>query len=109
MKGALQLRDTMEFADYGDEINAMAGADDALWQEGLSRLARRIEGPAVVHEGPATLTASDVDEMLAREYPMTLEDLAQKIEYVIGREDSYVQAGTAACRDEHLAALADRP
>ncbi len=112
MKATTLLRDTMEFEDYRNYVQSAeqnSGSQDALWQEGIERLADSLDGPAQIHEGPAILTASDIDEMLAREYPMILEDLAQRIEYVLGQEDAYIKPGTADRLAERVEELKNRP
>jgi len=112
MKAAVLMADTMDFSSYRDQIAEMkenASAEEALWLEGISRLADRLEGPLAVMESAPTLSASDVDEMVAREYPMTLEDLAQRIEYVVGSEKAHIEAGTAARLREHVEAFEARP
>ncbi len=112
MKATLLLRDSATFTEFRDTVNTLknqASADDALWQEGITRLADNLAGPVAVHENNTSLTASDVDEMLAREYPMTLEDLAQHLEYVAGHDEAFIQEGASARLAEHLAELKDRP
>jgi hypothetical protein len=112
MKAAMLLRDTMDFESYRDEIGNMktaSSAEDPVWQEGIARLAQSLEGPIPVHTGPATLTPSDVDQLLAREYPMSIEDLALRIEYVMGQDNAYVQPGTALRLQEHVVELEKRP
>ena len=112
MKATTLLRDSMEFAEYRSHVQAMdqtSSAEDALWQEGIDRLSKRLEGPTQIHEGPAILTPSDIDEMLAREYPMMLEDLALLVEYTLGQEDAYIKPGTAARLAERVEELKDRP
>lgn len=113
MKAVVLLQDSMEFDDYRNHVNAIStqgdGSSDALWEEGIERLASRLEGPLEVHKGPAILTPDDIDGMLAREYPMILEDLAQRIEYILSHEDSYVKTGTAEHLETRLIELRNRP
>ena len=112
MKATLLMREQLEFATFRNEVKRLQGeasGEDPLWAEGITRLADRIAGPVAVHSGAPTLTANDVDEMLAREYPMTLEDLAQHLEYVTGQEDAYVAPGTSDRLREHIAELQKLP
>jgi hypothetical protein len=112
MKALLKLKNEMEFADFRDTVRNVQNniADnDAVWKEGVSRLAEKLDGPVAVHTGPPTLTPSNIDEMLAREYPMTLEDLAQKLEYIAANENSYVQQGTAKRLNNRIQQLEERP
>jgi len=112
MKATLLMREQLEFSTFRNEVKRLQGeasGEDPLWAEGITRLADRIAGPVAVHSGAPTLTANDVDEMLAREYPMTLEDLAQHLEYVTGQEDAYVAPGTSDRLREHIAELQKLP
>jgi len=112
MKATLLLRESLDFESFRSEVNQLqnqATSEDALWQEGITRLATRLQGPAQVHEGTATLRASDVDELLAREYPMSLEDLAQHLESIVGQEDAYVEQGTADRLNERIDQLKKQP
>lgn len=112
MKAALRLREDMEFEEYRNEVNRIrsrATDDDSLWQEGISRLSESLKGPAEVVGGTPTLTGDDVDELLAREYPMMLEDLAQQLEYVTSREDAYISTEAVEALDQRLQELQDRP
>lgn len=113
MKAAVLLADTMSFEEYRKEINSLqdsaSAEEDPLWAEGITRLAHRLEGPAEVMATEPSLSPSDIEEMLAREYPMTLEDLAQQVEYVTGKDDAVVTPGTAAVLEEHLEQLDTRP
>ena len=112
MKATTLLRDTMAFEDYRNYVQTAeqnSGSQDALWQEGIERLSDSLDGPAQIHEGPAILTPSDIDEMLAREYPMILEDLAQRLEYVLSKEDAYIQPGTAERLASRVEELKNRP
>ncbi len=113
MKATMLLRDTMEFDAYRSHVEMArqksSQSNDALWNEGITRLAKQLEGPAVIHDGPAILTPGNIDEMLAREYPMILEDLAQRVEYVLKTEESYVYPGTAARLAERIKELKNRP
>jgi hypothetical protein len=112
MKAALLMRDTVDFETYRTAVGALQRAsseDDPLWQEGITRLATRLQGPAPVHEATAALTPSDVDALLAREYPMTLEDLAQNLEWIASRESVYVKPGTAAHLAARIAELKKQP
>ncbi len=102
----------MNFVDYRDTVNQLnnsSSADDAVWQEGIKRLAESLVGPVSALSGPATVTPDGIDEALAREYPMTLEDLAQKLENVVSSNDSYVQEGTTTRLEERLEELNNRP
>ncbi len=112
MKAALLMRDTMDFPEYRNAVNAMAGSAtdaDPLWKDGISRLAKSIEGPAEILEKPQALLPSDIDEMLAIEYPMMLEDLALRIEYVMSHPDCFIQKGTADRLNSHIGKLRDLP
>lgn len=112
MKATMLMRDAMAFEDYRREVNRLSaqGANtDPLWQEGISRLSTRLEGPLPVHDAAPTLTRSDIDERLAREFPMTLEDLAQHLEYVLARNDAYIQPGASMRLDERLTELRALP
>jgi len=114
MKAVVLLQDSMEFDDYRNHVKAIStqgdgSSDDALWAEGIERLANRLEGPQEVHMGPAILTPTDIDGMLAREYPMILEDLAQHIEYILSHDDSYVKSGTSEHLEDRLVELKNRP
>lgn len=112
MKAVLLLRDTMEFVDYREQVNAMrdaAAPGEALWTEGMSRLATRLVGPVQVHEAPPALTPENVDMMLAREYPTMLEDLALYVEYLANREGMYVGSGAADRLDARIREIEDSP
>ena len=112
MKATLLLRDTMDFTGYRNEVNGMASTatdEDPLWKEGISRLAKSIEGPAQIHEATPALVPSDIDEMLAREYPMMLEDIALRIEYVISHEGCRIKKGTAERLTSQLKKLQELP
>lgn len=112
MKALLKLRDEMSFSDFRDTVRSAQNGisdNDELWKEGVSRLSEKLDGPVAVHTGPETITPSNIDEMLAREYPMTLEDMAQKLEHIVANEDSYIQHGTAERLNKRLAELKERP
>ena len=112
MKATTLLRNTMEFEDYRNYVQRVeqnSSDQDALWKEGIERLSASLDGPAQIHDGPAILTPSDIDEMLAREYPMILEDLAQRIEYVLKQEDAYIKPGTADRLASRVEELKNRP
>ncbi|MCX7590678.1 MAG: hypothetical protein N2255_03520 [Kiritimatiellae bacterium] len=99
MQALYQLRDRTEFESFRRIVNSLLSeaekAQDEVWREGLSRLANRLKGPVKIHAGPPVLTPHDVEEMLARPFPMMLEDLALFVEYVIRKPQSYVQKGTS--------------
>jgi len=112
MKAAMLLRETLDFDAFRNEIaelNNAADEEDALWDEGILRLNNSIQGPAEIHSGAPTLTPSDVDMMLAREYPMTLEDMAQQLEYVIRQPNAYIQEGTTERLIQRVAENRNRP
>jgi hypothetical protein len=113
MKALLLRRSTMDFVDFRNEVDRLragaAGAEEALWKEGLDRLADRLAGPVPVQAGPPAVTPEDIDEMLAREYPMSMEDLAQHLEYAVEQPDAFIQQGTAARLAERVEALDRQP
>ncbi len=112
MKALMELKKKVSFVEYRDTVNDLyqkSMADDAIWQEGIKRLSESLQGPVQVLSGTETLMVDDIDAALAREYPMTLEDLAQKLENTVSSDDSYIQEGTAKRLQERLKELNDRP
>ena len=112
MKATLLIRETSGFETFRNEVNLLqsqATSQDPLWQEGITRLATSIQGPTAVHDGIAAVTANDIDEMLARQYPMSLEDMAQRLEYVVKQPNAFVQQGTSAKLNEKIAELNKLP
>ena len=47
--------------------------------------------------------------MLAREYPKTLEDMAQQLEYITRQPNAYVLEGTTENLIQNVAELRNRP
>lgn len=112
MKALLELKKKLGFVAYRDivnELNDNSSAEDAVWKEGIKRLADSLEGPVPALSGPVVLTPDNIDEALSREYPMTLEDMAQKLENAVSSDDSFIQKGTAERLQERLEKLNDRP
>ena len=62
-----------------------------------------------VHAGIPVITRHDVDEMLAREYPAMLEDLALRVENILDSDVSLVAAGTAGRLQERVVKLKEQP
>lgn len=112
MKATLLLQEILDFESFRNEVGELskaAGEEDALWNEGIQRLNNSIQGPAEIHSGAPTLTPSDIDMMLAREYPKTLEDMAQQLEYITRQPNAYVLEGTTENLIQNVAELRNRP
>lgn len=97
MRAMLELRDLLPFEDYRaavrSEYSQADDNDDPVWQEGIKRLAERLEGPVVVHTGTPYMTPSDVDVMVAREYPAMYEDLTLRLEMLAADEAAVIGEG----------------
>lgn len=111
MMAALAMRDTLPFPEYRSEIAALKSeaGDDEVWLEGLARLGERLAGPLPLRMGPVELKSSDIDLMVAREYPKMLEDLALWIEYALNKDDAIIQRGVSERLFQHLEAFDRRP
>ena len=100
MQALLELRELLPFEEYRqavrDELSQVAGQEPSIWQIGLAQLLQRLEGPVEIKAGPQVMTASDVELIVAREYPAMYEDLALQVEMLARDPAGVFQTGTVA-------------
>ena len=104
MRALLELREVMEFEDFRALVREEAGngaaGDPDIWRMGVERLAARLEGPSDVHAGPAVLEVSDIQAMTAQDYPAMYEDLALRLEMLVGSGAALFGTGVQAALEE---------
>jgi len=98
MRAMLEFRQLLSFEAYRaaikDEYARAREAGDPVWEEGLKRLADRLEGPVEIHAGTPFITPPEVDVMTAREYPAMYEDLALHLEMLVSDDAAVIGEGT---------------
>ncbi len=98
MRAVLEFRQLLPFEAYRaavrDEYARAREAGEPVWEEGLKRLADRLEGPVEVHAGIPFITPPEVDVMTAREYPAMYEDLALHLEMLASDDTAVIGTGT---------------
>jgi hypothetical protein len=100
MQALLELRELLPFEEYRqvvqNELSQVAGQEPSIWQIGLAQLLQRLEGPVEIKAGPQVMTPSDVELIVAREYPAMYEDLALHVEMLAKDPAGVFQTGVVA-------------
>lgn len=100
MQALLELRELLPFEEYRqmvrNELSQVAGQEPSIWQIGLAQLLQRLEGPIEIKSAPQVMTPSDVELIVAREYPAMYEDLALHVEMLAKDPASVFQTGVVA-------------
>jgi len=113
MRALLELRENMPFEEFRTLVRQEAGNDATgapdIWQMGVERLASRLEGPAEVHTGPTVLAVSDVQVMVAQEYPAMYEDLALHLEMLTGSGTALFGTGVQTALEDLVKNAASHP
>jgi len=99
MNALMLLGDNMECRNYQELLNEMSSLidpDTQFWSEGVRRLKETVAGPHQL-AGPAwdTMSLAHIEQILARPYPAMLDDIAIRLDLLLGHANPSIERGVS--------------